>query len=178
MEAKSLSEYSERLEQFYIALAEAAKGQGYYVDYIKAEAPPCDNQGELLSRPQLQTIYGNDMPEDWKGKYSTFLEDDECLKNTLGSIVASKGQDVAFNFTAPDAFLGNVAVRVEDKWFAVGECRNCSTPFPFEESDEFSLESANICIMKIWSPFYVLSRIEHMEVQLEYAKITSAGQVY
>src|SRR5208283_393667 len=111
------------LEKFYIDFAEASKKQGYLLDFLKAEAEPCNEQGGSLTLEELMQIYGDDWPSDWKWRYRSFLEDDECLKTVL-RVLAGKGYEIAFNFTAPDAFLGNVAVKIGDKWFAIGECKS------------------------------------------------------
>jgi hypothetical protein len=34
-----------------------------------------------------------------------------------------KGWQIVMNFMAPDCILGNVAVKLGDKWIAIGECR-------------------------------------------------------
>jgi hypothetical protein len=40
-----------------------------------------------------------------------------------------KGWKIIMNFMAPDCILGNVAVKLGDKWFAIGECRKTEMAF-------------------------------------------------
>lgn len=162
--------YILKVENFYSAFAEVAKSQGLLLDFFRAEAFPCNNQNKPLSLPELKNIYGNDLPLDWKWSYTTFLEADDCLQKNLETLATAKGHDIAFNFLASDAFLGNVAVKILDKWFAIGECVNCGISSPYKYPPDCLQEFDSICITKLWSPFYVLSKIEKMEVKLKCAK--------
>jgi hypothetical protein len=165
------------LEKFYVDVTETAKKQGYSIDFLKAEASPCKENGEPLTLLELNRIYGNDVPSDWKWRYDAFLEDEnEDLQKVLREL-EEKGYEIVFNFTAADALLGNLAVRIRDNWFAIGECTKDSTwliydtdgELHYDTNDEFELGSAEISIMKMWSPFYVLSKIKRMRLQLTWA---------
>jgi hypothetical protein len=123
-------------------------------------------------------IYGNDVPSDWKWRYDAFLEDEnEYLQKVLQEL-EQKGYEIAFNFTATDATLGNLAVRIQNDWFAIGECTKDSTWLTYDTEDErqtydiedaLEVEPAEICIMKVWSPFYVLSNVKRMRLELAWA---------
>ncbi|MDI9577899.1 MAG: hypothetical protein QM398_07185 [Thermoproteota archaeon] len=166
----SLIKYIIHLENFYTAFAETAKSQGLLLNFFRAEASPCNNQGKPMSLPELKNIFGNDIPLTWKWSYKIFLEDSEHLQKNLEIITATKGYDIAFNFAASDACLGNVVLKIFDKWFTIGECINCTTPSLYKHQQECLQKSEPICIKKFWSPFYVLSRIEKMETQLNFSE--------
>jgi hypothetical protein len=158
-----------KLEKFYVDLAEISSKQGYSLDFLKHEAPPCKGNGELLSLDELRRIYGNDMPLDWKWRYDFFLGDNECLQTVLREL-EQKGYQTAFNFTAQDAFLGNIVVRIDNKWFAIGECERETSILPWNANDELMTESSIIEIIKLWPPFFLLSNVKRMEIQLAFAQ--------
>jgi very-short-patch-repair endonuclease len=67
---------------------------------------------------------------------------------------------------APDAILGNVVVRVNGKWFAIGECRKSSDVILYDAQGKLLLESVGFEVMRLWSPFYVLVNIKRMETSI------------
>jgi hypothetical protein len=152
------------LEKFYVDLADAAKKHGYLLNYFRAEAPPCDREGDPLPLHELLRIYG-DLPKDWRWRYAVFLESDEHLKKVL-RVLIGKGYQIRFNFMAPDAILGNVVVRVNGKWFAIGECRKSSDIILYDAQGKLLLESVGFEVMRLWSPFYVLANIKRMETSI------------
>lgn len=170
----ALSGYLSRMEKFYMSLAEVSKRYGYLLDFLRGEAPPCKEHGEPMSTEELLEIYGDDLPLDWKWRYDVFLENDECLQKVLRTL-NEKGYKAAFNFTASDAFLGNVAVKIDDEWFAIGECTYDSSILSSNAKDELIVESADMRIVRLWSPFYVLSNIKRMEIRLAFAQLVVKG---
>ncbi|MGQ9461423.1 MAG: hypothetical protein ACUVRA_09395 [Candidatus Bathyarchaeaceae archaeon] len=169
----SWKRYLDGMEKFYMDLAGASKRHGYFLDFLKGEAPPCKERGEPVSTEELLQIYGSDLPKDWRWRYNVFLESEECLLKVLRDL-SEKGYKVAFNFTAPDAFLGNVTVKIYDKWFAIGDCTYVTYA---TTKDGLIVELADIRISRLWSPFYVLSNIKCMETQLALAQsIIKAGE--
>jgi hypothetical protein len=65
-----------------------------------------------------------------------------------------KGWQIVMNFMAPDCILGNVAVKLGDKWMAIGECRKDEDGIPY--------------VAQIWPLKYILPRISKMEVKLRH----------
>jgi hypothetical protein len=65
-----------------------------------------------------------------------------------------KGWQIVMNFMAPDCILGNVAVKLGDKWIAIGECRKDEDSIPY--------------VAQIWPLKYILPRISRMEVKLRH----------
>jgi hypothetical protein len=60
-------------------------------------------------------------------------------------------------FMASDCILGNVAVKIGDKWIAIGQCR--------KNEDGISY------VAQIWPLKYILPRINKMEVKLRCAML-------
>jgi hypothetical protein len=77
---------------------------------------------------------------------------DDSIEIMLGFMV-KKGYEIMMNFLEKDVILGNVAVKLGDRWFAFGQCRN-----DIEENEQYTTE--------IWPLKYVLPRIHQMEVKL------------
>jgi hypothetical protein len=65
-------------------------------------------------------------------------------------VIYSKTWKIIMNFMAPDCVLGNVAVKLDDKWIAIGECRRNEDGIPY---------------VQIWPLKYVLPRIRKMEIK-------------
>ena len=68
--------------------------------------------------------------------------------------VMKRGYDVLMNFQAADVILGNVAVKIKDRWFAFGQCKNDSEAGPY--------------VMDIWSLKHVLTNLKKMEATIRY----------
>jgi transcription initiation factor IIE alpha subunit len=79
---------------------------------------------------------------------------DDQLEQLLG-YVAERGYRIIMNFHAPDVVLGNVAVKIHEKWFAFGECINQST----RESQEGEY------VTEIWPLKQVILNLQQMEVK-------------
>jgi hypothetical protein len=150
------------LEKFYIDLADTAKEQGYSIDFIKAEASPCKEHGEPLCLDELRNVYGNDLPLDWKWRFDFFLEDRDCLRKAFRAL-GQKGYQIAFDFEAPDVFLGNIVLCIDHKWFAIGECKRNSPILPWNTNDKSPTGYFEIETMRLWSPFYVLLDLKPFE---------------
>jgi hypothetical protein len=165
MKQKAPKRHISRIEKFYADLTEVSKDYGYMLDFFGGEVSECKAKVETMSFEEFRRVYIDDLPQDRKESYSVFLEDNECLRKILRRL-AQRGYKVAFNFTAPDAFLGNVALEIDDKWFAIGECRRHHSTLPSNEDDELILEHTHVEILRLWSPFYVLSNLKRMETQL------------
>lgn len=169
---KEHNELIETLEEFYVNLREIAKKYGYLLDYLRAEAPPCDAKGKPLPFHELLRIYG-DIPEDWHWRYKSFLENNEHVAEKVLRALTGKGYRVFFYFTVPDALLGNIVVGVKSKIFAIGECYRDSEIIPHNKRGQplYSMEGCNeymdIKVMRLWSPFYVLANIRRMEVKIQ-----------
>lgn len=71
------------------------------------------------------------------------------------SEMIKKGYEIVMNFQAEDVILGNVAVRIKDKWFAFGRCKND----PMEGQ----------WVMDIWSLKHVLTNLRKMEITIQNA---------
>jgi hypothetical protein len=65
--------------------------------------------------------------------------------------LAKKGWQMIMNFMAPDCILGNVALKLGAKWFAIGECRKGRDGVPY--------------VVQIWPLKYILPRIHKMEIK-------------
>jgi hypothetical protein len=169
MKQKAPQRYISRIEKFYAELTEVSKNYGYMLDFFAGEVSECKAKVETMSFEDFQAIYIDDLLQKRKNRYSFFLEDNERLTKILKRL-AQRGYIVAFNFTAPDAFLGNVTLEIGDKWFAIGECARCYSRLPSNEDGELILEHAGVETLRLWSPFYVLSNPKRMETQLILAR--------
>ena len=65
--------------------------------------------------------------------------------------------EIAFNFESADALLGNLAVRIQGDWFAIGECIRNSEPIYDSNGElqnptieESEVESADISTIIVW----------------------------
>jgi hypothetical protein len=72
-----------------------------------------------------------------------------------------KGWQIIMNFMAPDCILGNVAVKLGDKWIAIGECRKDEDDTPY--------------VAQIWPLKYVLPRIHKMEIKPQHTYLITSN---
>jgi len=128
--------YQQKMEQFYNAMADVIMQKNYY-------ALIDDSVEEDIICPELLLFEEDVCVEPTESQLEEFLE-----------YVVEKGYRIVMNFYAPDVVLGNVAVKIHDKWFAFGQCRN----------DDWVGE----CVTEIWSLKYVLPNLRYMEVKLRY----------
>jgi hypothetical protein len=77
----------------------------------------------------------------------------------LLTCLVEKGWKIIMNFVAPDCILGNVAVKLGDKWFVIGECRKYEGNIPY--------------VAQIWPLKYILPRIDKMKIKPQTFPITS-----
>jgi len=140
-EQSGLLFYQEKMEQFYNVMADVIVQKNYdaWIDHGVEVA---------IHYPELflfeESICG--------GPYDTELEE------LLGYVV-ERGYRIVMNFCAPGMVLGSIAVRIRDKWFAFGECRNEGA----RESEEGHY------VTEIWSLKYVLPNLRQLKVKLRYA---------
>jgi len=127
--------YQQKMEQFYSALAEVIREKNYGLYWLDDGV-----KGDILY-PELLLFEETICGELHNFELEEFLE-----------YVVEKGYRIMMNFYAPDVVLGNVAVKIHDRWFAFGECRN--------ESQEEQY------VTEIWPLKYVLPNLRQMEVKL------------
>lgn len=152
-----LVDYEQQIKQFYDAVAEVAKKQGYILDFKKEKAYPCTKNGERISKRKLIRQWGHlrNVPSgNWYFEY-LLSERDSPEQKEMISMLTRRGYNIKCNFDAEDVILGNVVVKIDDKWFAIGECRN-------EDWGETS-------ITEIWPLKYVISNLNRLQVQLKYS---------
>jgi hypothetical protein len=129
----SLPYYQQKMEQFYDDLIDVIREKGcclaskdpYFEDYI-------DEHDLLIFEDTLQG-----------------MEYDDSIEEILDCL-AKKGYEIMMNFYREDVILGNVIVKLGNRWFAFGKCQ--------EDSD------AERYATEIWSLKYVLPRIQQMEI--------------
>jgi hypothetical protein len=96
-------------------------------------------------------------------EYEEFIDDHDLLvfedalhgmpyddsNELLLKCLVKKGYEILMNFQGNDVLLGNVVVKLGDKWFAFGECKN--------DSEE------GYIVTQIWPLKYVVPRMRLME---------------
>jgi hypothetical protein len=129
--------YQRRIEEFYNDLIDVfwRNRFGLYTD-------PCKDEPYIV-KPDIELIVFEDIL--YGDPY-----DSEPMEKLL-SHLAEKGWQIIMNFMAQDCLLGNVAVKIGDKWFAFGQCRKNEDNEPY--------------VAEIWPLKYVLSRISKMELK-------------
>ncbi|MEM3551461.1 MAG: hypothetical protein QXQ94_08815 [Candidatus Bathyarchaeia archaeon] len=143
-EVSALANYQRKMEEFYNDLLDVwFRGCfGLYTDVFCEEEP-------YVLHPDIELVFFEDVlnvdPND----------PEQPMLRLLGSLV-KRGWQIKMNFMARNCLLGNVVVKIGDKWFAFGQCRRDDYGEPY--------------VAEIWPLKYVLPRIEKMEVKLKYAK--------
>jgi hypothetical protein len=135
------------MKEFYDALVGVADKEGYELNYEKEEAYSASWMGQFgdshKERKSCYTYYWNDRDIDqWEETFKSLIK---------------KGYNIKYNFHKKKAFLGNIVVEVDGKWFAIGECGR--------EVDRDGLY-IGLYYLKIWSPKYVLKNIKNIQTQL------------
>lgn len=130
----SLQYYQQKMEQFYDDLIDEVRKERCYL----TSEDPCfedyiDEHDLLIFEDTLQG-----------------MEYDDSIEKILNCL-AKKGYKLALNFQEKDVVLGNVIVRLCDRWFAFGNSRNGV--------------AGDRCVTEIWPLRYVLPRLEKMEAQ-------------
>ena len=133
---QALYHYQQRMEQFYIEMAKVMKekNHGFWLEgYGTLKDQPIE---EILFE---QGFYVN--PNDYESTH-------EMLET-----LTERGYPIVMNFYAPDVILGNLAVKIIDRWFAFGQCKN-------------DIDKKEIYATEIWPLKYVVVYMSQMEVKL------------
>ena len=134
--------YQQKMEQFYNALADVIVQKNFYAVWLD------NGVEEDVLYPELLLFEEAICGELHNSQLEELLE-----------YVVEKGYRIMMNFYAPDVVLGNVAVKISDRWFAFGECINESARNSQEEP----------YVSEIWPLKYVLPNLHQMEVKIRYA---------
>jgi len=126
--------YQHKMEQFYSDLVDTMIQHGFYLWVEDSTVEEFIDDHDLL-------VFENAL---YKMPY------DDSIEIMLGFMV-KKGYEIVLNFLEKDVILGNVAVKLGDRWFAFGQCNN--------DVDE------GMCVTEIWPLKYVLPRLNKMEVR-------------
>ena len=143
MEAKTQvsneSFYQRELERFYNDLVNVF-WRNHFAFWTKA----CEDLNEpYIPKPDVELIVFEDVLHADPAYPDPLHEFLMCLIN--------RGWKIIMNFMAPDCILGNLALRVGDKWFAIGECRKDRDGVPY--------------VAQIWPLKYILPKMSKMEVK-------------
>jgi len=131
--------YQRELERFYDDLIDVF-WRNHFCFWTKA----CSYLNEpYIPKPDVELIVFEDILHDDLAYPDPLHEFLVCLIN--------KGWKIIMNFMAPDCILGNIAVKLGDKWFAIGECRKTEDGIPY--------------VAQIWPLKYILPRIHKMEIK-------------
>lgn len=131
----SLLNYQQRMEQFYRDLIDVIRAEDCYLALEDSDFKDYIDEHDLLL-------------------FEDTLHSEQCdhsFEDVLKSMTA-KGYEIVLNFDSPRNVLGNVVVKLGEKWFAFGTCKN--------DSDE------GFQVTEIWPLKYVLPRIWKMEAKL------------
>jgi hypothetical protein len=134
-----LSFYQRELERFYNDLVNV-----FWRNHFAFWTEACSDLSEpYIPRPDVELIVFEDI-----------LYADPAYPDPLHEFLMcliEKGWKIIMNFMAPDCILGNVAIKLGDKWFAIGECRKNQDGIPY--------------VAQIWPLKYVLPRMHKMEIK-------------
>jgi len=132
---QTLYHYQQRMEQFYIEMAKVMKekNHGFWLEGF----------GTLENQPIEEILFEQGFyvdPNDYEPTH-------EMLET-----LTERGYPIIMNFYAPDVILGNLAVKIIDKWFAFGQCKN-------------DIDQKEIYTTEIWPLKYVLPRVKQMLIK-------------
>jgi hypothetical protein len=131
--------YQRELERFYDDLIDVF-WRNHFCFWTKA----CSYLNEpYIPKPDAELIVFEDV-----------LHADPAYPEPLDELLMcliERGWKIIMNFMAPDCILGNVAVKLGEKWFAIGQCRKDRKGNPY--------------VAQIWPLKYVLPRIHKMEIK-------------
>jgi hypothetical protein len=131
--------YQRELERFYDDLVNVF-WRNHFAFWTKA----CEDLNEpYIPKPDVELIIFEDVLHA-DPKYP------EPLHELLMCLI-ERGWKIIMNFMAPDCILGNVAVKLGDRRFAIGECRKDRDGIPY--------------VAQIWPLKYILPRIKKMEIK-------------
>ena len=136
---QALYNYQQRMEQFYMEMAKVMKekNQSFWLE----------GYGPLQNQPIEEILFEQGFyvdPNDYEPTH-------EMLET-----LTERGYPIIMNFYAPDVILGNLAVKIKDKWFAFGQCKN-------------DIDQKEIYATEIWPLKYVLPRIKYMEIATKFS---------
>jgi len=138
-QVSNLSFYQRELERFYDDLIDV-----FWRNHFGFCTEACSELNEpYIPKPDVELIVFEDI-----------LHADPAYPEPLEELLLcliKKGWKIIMNFMAPDCILGNVAVKLGDKWIAIGECRRDEDGTPY--------------VAQIWPLKYVLPRIHKMEIK-------------
>jgi hypothetical protein len=135
--------YQRKLERFYDDLIDVF-WRNHFAFWTKA----CEDLNEpYIPKPDVELIVFEDV-------IHTYPNDQRFMDELLAHL-AKKDWQMIMNFMAPDCLLGNVAVKLGDKWFAFGQCRK------YEDGEPY--------VAEIWPLKYVLPKISKMEIKPKFA---------
>jgi hypothetical protein len=156
-----MSVFEAGIRKFYKALSEVAREKGYFLDFEREEAYPCNSEG-LKDEGRIYQVWENETPpRDFYFNY--FLKDSDELDDTIKRLMR-KGYVIKYNFHEADVTLGNVVVKIGGKWFAFGDCEQ-SVLAPREAR----AVRCGARTTAIWPMKWVLSHMAQAEVELRYA---------
>ena len=133
---QALYNYQQRMEQFYTEMAKVMKekNHGFWLEGYGAL-----NDQQIEEILFEQGFYVD--PNDYEPTH-------EMLET-----VAKRGYPIIMNFYAPDVILGNLAVKIKERWFAFGQCKN-------------DIDQKEIYATEIWPLKYIVVHMSHIEVKL------------
>lgn len=136
--SQSFSFCQREVEKLYSALADIVKQQSLGLYF--------QGSGEIdyIDEPDLLVF------ED-----TLFSEEYSDANEAALLSLTERGYRILMNFQEPDNILGNVIVKIRDRWFAFEECTN-------------DPGAAGPLITQIWPLKYVLPRIRQMETRPAY----------
>ena len=138
-QVSNVSFYQRELERFYDDLIDV-----FWRNHFRFWTEACSELNEpYIPKPDVELILFEDV-----------IHVDPVYPDPLHELLiclVEKGWKITMNFMASDCVLGNVAVRLGDKWFAIGECRKDRDGFPY--------------VAQIWPLKYILPKINKMEIK-------------
>jgi len=148
-QVSNLSFYQRELERFYNDLIDV-----FWQNHFGFWTEACSDLNEpYIPKPDVELIVFEDILHADPSYPDPFHELLMCL--------IDKGWKIIMNFMAPDCILGNVAVKLGDKWFAIGECRRNRDGIPY--------------VAQIWPLKYVLPHIHKMEIKPQHTYLITSN---
>jgi len=145
--SEALYYYQQRMEQFYMEMAKVMKekNHGFWLEGF----------GTLENQPIEEILFEQGFyidPNDYEPTH-------EMLET-----LTERGYPIIMNFYAPDVILGNLAVKIKDRWFAFGQCKN-------------DIDKKEMYATEIWPLKFILPNMKKIEVRPKfsiYVKINDA----
>jgi len=149
IQVSNKSFYQRELERFYDDLVNV-----FWRNHFAFWTEACSDLNEpYIPKPDVELIVFEDV-----------LHADPVYPDPLHEFLmclTDKGWKIIMNFMASDCILGNVAVKLGDKWFAIGECRRNRDDIPY--------------VAQIWPLKYVLPRIHKMEIKPQHTYLITSN---